>query len=290
MFQHGQKVESRDLREKFVAQEGLTREALAELRVLESRVLATERALLAATRNIPADTPASGGKKARLNMATSVDAGSEMLGSAIVTERTNVITPLVTEEEQFLGTAELLIPGAFWSVASDSAELEVTARISPAYLMTYNEIVVPFIGGTAQTVRLHHPDGYYSYGGTRETLVVRHQRPRNWNGKITVLSTASFRADGKYIHAGAAPWIYNSAWLSSATVRADREMSQAGTFTPYGVYAAPGNILLENPTFKKNGVAFTTSASVVVGDVITVEVTLPWNVAASYLALEHTIV
>jgi len=299
MFNHGQKVESGQLRRRLASSEGLVREANDTLQALERRVLASERALIAATRGLPADKPATPGNPATLFLSTAADAGTEILGITAVTERTAMPSlvgsemcirdssksVLLSDFDQFVGVPELLVPGAFWSVVSDSRVLEVEAYIAPAYTMKYNEIIIPFIGSVEQTIRLHHSNGYHSYTGERTTRCIRHQASREWNGRIVVRSEAAYRIDGKYVHAGVAPYIYQSTWVDSGRVAAQRELDFSGTLTPYQIKA--GQTALDNPVYTLNGTPFTGSVAVDAGDVLGVEADLTWDQTVSHLAVSY---
>lgn len=286
MFTHGTKVESDVLRRRMIASERGLAEAAELAARLQRRVEHAERALLAATRTIPEDT------STRLYLPAAPWANSTMLGTAVVTDRTSSRNVLLSDPDQSVGMEELLVPGAFWSGLSETASATFEASIQPAYTMLYNEVLLPYIGGIEQTVMLHSAGGPLIYSGVRTTRVMRFEQPREWNGRITVHSQAAYKIGSMYVHAGVAPAIFQTSWLSSGTIRGEKAFSLGASkqLTVLRVWAMPSGIQLNDATFSVDGTPFTGSTTVSDGSVLRVEAPIGALTAASYLALDILLV
>src|SRR5690606_23609645 len=125
---------------------------------------------------------------------------------------------------------------------SDAQTAEWEARMSPAYLVEYNELVIPFIAGDDLDLTLYYDDGSYAYRAIGATTVKRFAVPRRYNGRMTLRTRSRTRLDTQYIHVAAAPEIRTSQWIDEGYAEATRDLEASGTLTVTAVYLYPGRV------------------------------------------------
>jgi hypothetical protein len=292
MFQHGEQLRSDELAARLAGAERHARGALRSAQDLRDRLDQIGLALLTIEGRLPEDKPQTPSRPAQLFLPVRPLLGCELLGSSVVTARTKAKSALLTDVVDGYGHLSLLRPGEVWATLSPQQTDRFEARLEPAVLMEYNELVLPFIAGGPLSWRLYHSRGYHEYRGVTQTTVYRTQAPREFNGMVEVISESRTGLEGQFIHTAAGIAAQMSDFLPKGTLEAVGELPFTGVVRVDGVYLFPGRVpvttyRLEHAGADKTGIA---QFAALTGETLRLEIEIPWDAAVNYVSIElyHT--
>ena len=287
-FRHGQPLRSEDLNSRIRASEEAASGALEETADMAHRLDQIELALLTVESRVPEDRPQTAAAPGVLYLPVRPLLGTELFGANIVTAR-NKAKRALSGEITGRGELSLLRSGEIFAALSAEQIDRFEARINPARLTEYNELVLPYVAGGPLMWRLYHSRGYHEYAGIRETTVFRYDTPREFNGYVELVSESRTGLEGQFIHAGAGLSVNMSDWLASGTLEASRELPFSGTIRIENVDTYPGKAPAGSYQIFVNDTDVTAQQNIVVaaGDLLRLEVDIDWtrsvrHVAASY--------
>lgn len=289
LYIHGQRIRSDELSQDFELTNRNVKLARTEINELNEKVSRIGLAMQAIRRDIPQDLSADVGRNAFMFIKAAPGAGCELVGTSVVTERIRTRTALITTDVGGFGDMELLQPSEVWAGLSPNNIGDFEARIDPAYLTEYTEIVVPYIAGDYVTVRLHNSQTFEELTRLKQTTVKRYATPKEFNGRISISSNSEARFLDQYVHALGGVHINDSQWMEEGVCTAERILDFSGVIRIFAAYSYPDKVPLADYTVYLNDVLVNdpTSFEVDSGDTLRVELTIPWNIAVNYVGIEH---
>lgn len=232
----GRPIRSQDLEQQAARQEERFRQAEAAIDETLSRTEMMSLALQAS--RPPRPSEAVPGHYVQYVDATA-GPGGQMIGPFATGKRLRYSQPLKTEDVQGTGELDLLRPGSIWAARSENRVEVFEARLQPARLLQYNELVIPHIAGQI-SVDLYHDQGKESYIGLESSRVIRSREEHSFNGRIRVESrSAATDPHGNYIHTMGGVSLFNSDWPRRSHVEGRITLPEDGTLTQLDVTLHP---------------------------------------------------
>lgn len=281
----GAPIRSRDLQSTF--EEQASRLVRAEETVEETRrsIRQVQLALQAGRAQSPKGQPSSA-ENGIMYADAMPSAGGGRVGPFVSARRLRSES-VFYEAPQGTGAINALREGKVWARATGSAQATFEARLQPARLMRYNEVLVPHIAGQI-SVRMHHDQGSDRYGPFERSRLIRVPEGRRFNGRIEIDSQSRSTSGGQYVHAIGGLEIRDSDWTAEWDLTVEFEAPSDGTVELKGLSAHPGGQSLPFSVEDENGTPLTKTESVAAGDrlVLRAEEIDP-TVTASYARIEY---
>lgn len=212
-----------------------------------------------------------------------------MIGPFATGKRLNYSQQLTLEDIQGTGELEMLRPGGIWAARSENRVEVFEARLQPARLMQYNELLVPHIAGQV-SLDLFHDQGKESHIGLESSRCFRFREERTFNGRLRVESRSSATdGHGNFIHTMGGISLFKSDWPRRTQVRGRVTVPESGTLTGVDIQLHPSGQELPF-TVRTTDAEVTLPVEVTKGDVLEIHVTeVPGHEAASLVRAALTV-
>lgn len=157
--------------------------------------------------------------------------GAERIGPFVTTRTTGRQLKIGERDLTGAGELDLLRPGAIWAQTSENRDEVFEARLEPARLVQFNEVMVPHIAGQV-SIELFSDRGSEKIAALEQSRLLRFAETKSFNGRVRLRSVSGATApDGTYIHAMGGLSIYNSDWAPTGEVRTEFQMPEDGDLT-----------------------------------------------------------
>lgn len=282
--ERGRPIRSQDLLRRFDEEARRLAGAEETIRRVREAVRQTQLAVQAAKQAKPKGR-AAGEEEASMYLDPTTSTGAERVGPFLTATR-------VQQDDVRLGTPagtgaiRALREGEVWaSLGSENETFE--ARMDPARLMRYNELLVPHVAGTV-TLHLHHDNGSQQYGPFEESRLFRLSTPAKFNGRLEIDSASSVTVSGEHVHALGGLEIRSSDWVNGWELTSSFTAPKAGTIELNELSAHPSGRSLSFSVESPGGASRTKSESVSDGEELVVRASgIDPTEAVSFVKLQY---
>jgi hypothetical protein len=307
-YEHGDPIRSADLEKRYRAAEANLATALLRSAAVGERVRMVELALHAARpASAPVGTATSSGGVDTVYLPLSPGPDAELVGPLVASRRSASVSAFSFTPESTdtgvdprawpsvgsvggVGETVLLEEGAVWARLSPDAEAVFTARVEPAYLTYYNELVVPAIAGSV-TVKLSRSTGSPRVFENVETSrIFRLPGDEEFTGVVTVESTSGSGFQGQYIHTLGGIQLRRSTWAKTGSATASLTAPGDGTLQISAVHLHPNGKASDFTVWKNGEAQAPGTIGVLEGDVLDLDVEVPWDAPASHVRVQYSLV
>jgi len=235
------------------AEENENRFASAETQITEPRRRVEMAGLALRAQRAPRPANVRPGDAHVMNVPVLPGPDAERRGRPVASLTTSSERLLEGEDLQGEGEIELLRAGSVWAAVTANRNDTFEARLQPARLAQYNELLIPHVAGTA-SLTVYGPEERYSVDAIGRSRLLRFDRPKQFNGHIKIDSQSRAQTDdGGHIHALGGLSFFRSEWSSACEMRASLSVPEGGqlsgvsaSFRPSG--ASPTTRVYQNGT------------------------------------------
>lgn len=181
-----------------------------------------------------------------------------------------------------VGESILLEEGAVWARLSPDRESSFGVQMSPAILTHYNEVFIPVISGEISIAHSTSQGIRTLVTRLTKSTVLRFDKLQEITGDIQITSHSHVAHNAGYIHTLGGLVFRNSLWSPSGTARAQITATEDGTLSISDCKLDDINVMF---TTKKNNTTQVSGAIPVnTGDIIDIDVVIPWNTSSSQIS------